>query len=352
MPPSHPAHITRRQLLQSLPAVALLPNVMAQTGASPIRVRALNHMTLTVSDPKRSLAFYQGLFGMPIQARQGVTTLLRIGPGPQFLALSAAGGGANATPGVHHICVTVEEFNVDRIVKVLTDRGLTKGERGEPMTMRVRMRGPEAGGAKEGTPEVYFTDAEGIIVQLQDPSYCGGGGALGNVCPATPEPAPSQGLLAVRDLSHFTISVSDPQRANAFYQELFGLPIQARQGPSPLLGIGRGPQFLMFIGGAPAGGAPAAQPRAGRTHHVCLSMEGFNPDAVLKALGEYGIKPRGAASGPVGPLMSYVTMRMPNRGGAPEGTPELYFTDPDGILIQLQDVSYCGGSGYLGNVCS
>ena len=47
----------------------------------------------------------------------------------------------------------------------------------------------------------------------------------------------------------------------------------------------------------------------------------------------------------------YVTMRMEDRGGAREGTPELYFTDPDGIPIQLQDVTYCGGSGYLGNVC-
>ena len=29
-----------------------------------------------------------------------------------------------------------------------------------------------------------------------------------------------------------------------------------------------------------------------------------------------------------------------DRGGAPEGTPELYFTDPDGLRIQLQDVAY------------
>ena len=42
---------------------------------------------------------------------------------------------------------------------------------------------------------------------------------------------------------------------------------------------------------------------------------------------------------------------MPDRGGAPEGTPELYFTDPDGLVMQLQDPSYCGGAGYLGNVC-
>ena len=41
----------------------------------------------------------------------------------------------------------------------------------------------------------------------------------------------------------------------------------------------------------------------------------------------------------------------PNRGGAPEGTPELYFTDPDGILLQLQDPTYCGGNGYLGDEC-
>ena len=36
----------------------------------------------------------------------------------------------------------------------------------------------------------------------------------------------------------------------------------------------------------------------------------------------------------------YISMRMENRGGAKEGTPELYFTDPDGILMQLQDTSY------------
>ena len=29
----------------------------------------------------------------------------------------------------------------------------------------------------------------------------------------------------------------------------------------------------------------------------------------------------------------------------------LYFTDPDGLRIQLQDVAYCGGGGYLGGVC-
>jgi hypothetical protein len=80
-------------------------------------------------------------------------------------------------------------------------------------------------------------------------------------------------------------------------------------------------------------------------------MEGFNVDKVLKALADVGVKPRGDATGPLRPLMSYVRMRGEEAGGAKGGTPELYFSDPDGILLQLQDVSYCGGSGYLGDIC-
>jgi catechol 2,3-dioxygenase-like lactoylglutathione lyase family enzyme len=310
-------------------------------------------MTLSVGDPKRSLEFYQGLFGMPIQARQGATTILRIGAGPQFMAIGSAAAGV--APHINHYCLTVEGFNVDRIIATLGEHGITKADTGGPMKVRVRMRGPEAGGAKEGTPELYFGDPDGIVVQLQDPSYCGGAGRLGNVCLATPEPSPKTGLLAVRDLSHFTMSISDAARSNAFYQELFGLPVQARQGPTaPLLGIAGGPQFLMFTGGGGGAraGAPPAPPRPASINHVCLNMANFKPDDILKTLDSYGLRPRGNALGPAAPMSHYVSMRMENRGGAKEGTPELYFTDPDGILVQLQDVKYCGGSGYLGDVCA
>jgi catechol 2,3-dioxygenase-like lactoylglutathione lyase family enzyme len=108
----------------------------------------MNHLTLSVSDPQRSLEFYQGLFGMPIQARQGATTLLRIGTGPQFIALGSAGSNP---PGINHLCVTVEDFSVDPILFVLAAHGITKTEdssgglSGGPMKVRVRMRSPEAG---------------------------------------------------------------------------------------------------------------------------------------------------------------------------------------------------------------
>jgi catechol 2,3-dioxygenase-like lactoylglutathione lyase family enzyme len=347
--------LTRRQILKSLPALAIAPRAFAQA-AAPIRVRGINHVTLSVSDVKQSVDFYQGLFGMPVISRQGMTANLQIGAGPQFLGVSSAG---SSSPSINHICLGVDDFKVDRITAVLSQRGITKtdtpgnagggGLGGGPMHMRVRMRGPEAGGTKEGTPELYFSDPDGVVMQLQDPRYCGGGGALGNVCPP-PEPSPKKGLLALRGWSHCTIFGSDGARANGFYQDLFGLRVQAYQGPTaPVLGVG-GVQFLMFAGRGGRGRANAA-PVAGSINHLCMNMDGFSPETVIKSLESYGIKPRGASQGPAGPLVHYISMRMEIRGGAKEGTPELYFTDPDGLLIQLQDTKYCGGAGILGDVC-
>jgi hypothetical protein len=106
----------------------------------------------------------------------------------------------------------------------------------------------------------------------------------------------------------------------------------------------------MFAGGgAPRGGAAAAAPRV-TVNHVCMNMENFDKDAVTKTLVGFGLTSNGTATA-AGPLKTYVSMRMENRGGAKEGTPELYFTDPDGLLLQLQDVKYCGGAGVLGDVC-
>lgn len=300
-------------------------------------------MTLTVADRQRSVEFYQGLFGLPVQHRQGNSVGLRIGPGPQFISLSQAGAGAK--PGFAHFCLTVDNFKVESITKALGDHGVAKGDAGA-MKMWVRMRGPEVNGAANGTPELYFGDPDGITVQLQDVRYCGGAGELGNVC-KPPEPSPGKGRLAIRDLSHLTLGTSDRRRSIAFYQDAFGMPILAKQGDGVGLRIGSGRQFL-FINDAVTPRNPGRTPGIA---HGCFTMEGFNPDKVMKTLTDYGVKPRGSSDGTPGPLVSYVTMRMEDRGGAKGGTPELYFTDPDGILMQIQDVKYCGGAGYLGEIC-
>src|SRR6185369_17719834 len=254
--------MNRRQMLASLPGIMLAPRFFAQGSNPPIRTKGINHVTLYVSDVKRSVDFYQGLFGMPVISRQGTTNAnLRIGAGPQFLGLSSA--GANA-PNINHICFGVENFNLDRVLGVLAQHGITKGDEAGPMRVRVRMRGPEAGGAKDGTPELSFRDPDGLVIQLQDRNYCGGAGPLGNVCPA-PEASPKKGLMALKGWSHCTNFVSDAAKANKFYQDLFGLRVQASQGPNaPLLSLSSGVEFVMFGGGGGGrGAAPNAPARPG-----------------------------------------------------------------------------------------
>src|SRR5690349_17548808 len=98
-----PIHLDRRSFLMALPglpALALAPKVAGQVVSNVpfIRTRGINHVKLIVADLKRSIDFYQGLFGMPIQARSGSNDVaLRIGSGPQHLALS---NDADATPSI------------------------------------------------------------------------------------------------------------------------------------------------------------------------------------------------------------------------------------------------------------
>jgi catechol 2,3-dioxygenase-like lactoylglutathione lyase family enzyme len=324
-------------------------SLSAQSAPAPLKVRGLSQITLTVSDVTRSVRFYQDLFGMPIQARQESTVFLRIGDGPQFLALRPAIAGER--PSISGFGVGVEDFAMNRVVTALAPHGITRSEgtdtRGmSPMTVRVvpRPGTVAAGGARPS--DVYVADPSGHVFQLHDPSYCGGGGVNGSDCRAV-EASPSKGILAVHEMSHFTIGVADQAKSVAFYQSLFDAPIQVRQGAAPAYGIGPGVHFLMFLGGGPGrGGAPPAAPRI---DHACMAMKGFDPAAVTKTLTGYGLKPLPSASRE--PLVTYISLRMPNRGGAEGGTPELYFTDPDGLAIQLQDVTYCGGGGFLGDVC-
>ena len=225
--------------------------------------------------------------------------------------------------------MTMENFNADRVAGILAQHGITA--------------------RKDGTAEVVFDDPDGLVLRLMDTKYCGGTGTLGEVC-AKVEPSPKKGLIALSDMNHFTINTSNGTRSNEFYQQLFGLPIRSRQGAALGLGIGPGKMFVMFAGGGGGRGAANATPRPASINHVCMNMEKFVPDDVIRILTSFGLTAR-EGQGAAGPMKHYVTLRMENRGGAPGGTPELYFTDPDGLLIQLQDVSYCGGAGFLGNVC-
>src|SRR5262245_31616437 len=363
------ASMDRRRFLAALPGLTLAPRILAQVAPpAPFRVNGLSQITLTVSDVKRSLEFYQGLFGMPVQARQGSTVLLRIGSGPRFIALRQAAAGER--PSISALGVGVQDFSVDRAIQTLAAHGITAAPStadapGAKQAL-VRTRKQDEGGSPDGTRDLFVADPSGLVFQLHDVSYCGGSGALGNMCPVA-ERSPKPGLMALKDTSHFTIAASDPNTV-PMYIELFGLKPMVYQAAAPAWQIGNGVHFLIFIGGggptrgggtgAPAPG-PAPGPGRGAAgggparpagiDHSCVAIENFDSAAVTKLLVSYGLKQQDGQGR--SPLVTYISLRMPNRGGAEGGTPELYFTDPDGLAMQIQDVRYCGGGGLLGELC-
>ncbi len=335
----------RRTFLLTIPALAA-SRAFAQAPAA-FKVNGLSQMVLTVSDVKRSLEFYQGLFGMPIQARQGSTVLLRVGDGPRFVALRQAASGER--PSISALGFGVEDFSIDGAMKILTAHGFsaapaTAGKPG-PRQVLVRARGPDEGGSRDGsTRDMCAADPSGVVFQLHDVAYCGGSGPLGTSCGA-PEAAPKPGLMAVKDLSHFTIAASDPDTVPS-YLDLFGFKPLAYQATTPGWQVGNGVHFLMFIGGGgptrgggagappgpppggPGGGPPGARgpARAAGIDHACLAMTGFDPAEVTQMLVDYGLKTQEGRART--PLATYISLRMPNRGGAEGGTPELYSPIP------------------------
>jgi hypothetical protein len=119
-----PDLIARRDVLVLLGALVARPWRSSLAGQAVLRVRTLNHFGIAVSDPQRSIDFYQGLFGMPIQARTGTTTALRVGSGPQFLSIRPLEG--DAAPSITHFGLGIDGFNIDRAIAALAARGASR----------------------------------------------------------------------------------------------------------------------------------------------------------------------------------------------------------------------------------
>ena len=152
--------LSRRDLVLTLAALAAAPLPVAAQSAA-LRPRTLNHVSLIVSDLDRSVAFYQRVFGLGVKSKQ--TGGVNLAVGDQFLGIYQA--GANAPAQINHFCFGLESFDPERTVAALGASGI-KGE------SRVR----------DGVAQVYCTDPDNLRVQLQDVSFCGGVGALGNEC--------------------------------------------------------------------------------------------------------------------------------------------------------------------------
>ena len=77
-------------------------------------------------------AFYERVFTMPTQAMQGAIVMMRVGPGPAFITggVPAPRPAAGQRPTVGHLCVTMRDFDPNKVTGILMDNGLEPIEYG------------------------------------------------------------------------------------------------------------------------------------------------------------------------------------------------------------------------------
>ena len=137
--------IDRRQFVIALSALAGAPQAQPDT---PFRANSLNHVTLAVKDPERSREFYESVLSIDVVSRQ--SNGINLGLGDSFLGLYEI-----PNPGhIHHFCVGVDDYEIQEAAVKLEGTGI------EPLVRQDRL-------------EIYFSDPDGIRVQLSEKDYRG-----------------------------------------------------------------------------------------------------------------------------------------------------------------------------------
>lgn len=143
----------RRELLMSLAGLFLPSAAKTPPPVTPLFHGAtINHVTLYVSDVRRSKAFYSELLGLPIRDEGADFCEFRCGG--SFLGLYAVGGESHPRAGIDHFCIGVEGLDVKNAFKTLQQA--------------LPSAAPEL---TEQDTQVYVHDPDGIRVQLCSVDY-------------------------------------------------------------------------------------------------------------------------------------------------------------------------------------
>lgn len=153
--------LSRRDLIKSLITMAasavLSPLALAQQVAPVAIGRSMNHVSLSVSDVNRSADFYARVLGMQVISRPA-NGGLNMGLGSEsFLGLYPL-----QNPGsMHHLCIGVDQYDADAMAQALRAHGVESSISRDPVNRT------------SGGDQLYFSDPDGIRVQLAQHGYLG-----------------------------------------------------------------------------------------------------------------------------------------------------------------------------------
>ena len=139
--------LDRRQLLSALVALTFANR------SAPRRGRTLNHVTLSVGDVDRSLAFYEQLLGFAPRTHDPGHVTFELENGSLVLDSYATEAVGDHPRGIDHYCVGVDAYEPEKA------------------SAELRRQFPHATVSLENRNQVYIRDPDGARVQLCAADY-------------------------------------------------------------------------------------------------------------------------------------------------------------------------------------
>jgi catechol 2,3-dioxygenase-like lactoylglutathione lyase family enzyme len=130
-------------------------------------------------------------------------------------------------------------------------------------------------------------------------------------------------MLNIKQLDHLVLRVTDLRAMLHFYLEVIGCKLEKVQEDIGLYQLRAGTGLIDLVPvdgplGRKGGAAPGAEAR--NLDHFCLSIEPYDPDAIIDHLKRHGCE--------AGPVSS--------RYGAEGQGPSIYVPDPEGNVVELK----------------
>lgn len=129
---------------------------------------------------------------------------------------------------------------------------------------------------------------------------------------------------AVQRIDHVVLRVQDVERSIAFYRNVVGCSVERRRDDLGLVHLRAGASMIDLVSiEGPLGrkGGAAAGPEGRNVDHLCLRIEPFDAQAILRHLHGHGLAREA---------------EVQTNFGAEGVGPSIYFEDPDGNTLEFK----------------
>lgn len=225
----------------------------------PLQTTGLEHLGMTVPDPKAAAEFYGRIFDPQLFQERDPPPRYYVRLGTAYIAFGGAtdvraaadvGSGAK----IDHFCALVKDYKPQDMRAALEQAGISMGT------------------GRLGMP----TDSDGLRLQLLGVP----GGLARTIIPSTRISTDDAAIEAI-GLDHIVLTVSDMDKSSAYYAKFFGPPVSRSKKPDRIwFGVA---QTRLALEPVAAGSKPAIE-------RVCVKVAGFDKKSTRERLKKVGVE--------------------------------------------------------------